>query len=196
MKKVKIKLEPIPLLFPHPAVLIGANVNGKPDFATVAWINTASGTPPTVAIALNHVRHSLKGIRENMTFSVNIPGADLVKETDYCGLVSGAKRDKAKDCGFKVFYGELDTAPFIEQCPANISCVATHLISMGSHYLVTGVVKEVLVSDDCLTDGKPDVTKIKPLIYVNFPSMEYHAIGELVAPAFHIGKEIKGALSE
>lgn len=196
MKKVKIKLEPIPLLFPHPTVLVGANVNGKPDFATVAWINIASGTPPSVAIALNHARHSLKGIKENMTFSVNIPGIDMVKETDYCGIVSGARRDKVKDCGFEVFYGELDSAPFIERCPANISCVAKHIIDLGSHYLIAGIIKEILVSDDCLTDGKADTSKIKPIIYVNYPSMEYRTVGELIAPAFRIGKEIKNALGD
>ena len=71
MKKTKIDV--MPLLLPHPTVLVGADINGKPDFITVAWITIACGTPPWMAIALNHIRHSLKGIRQNMTFSVNIP---------------------------------------------------------------------------------------------------------------------------
>ena len=68
----KTKIDPMPLLFPHPTVMVGVNVNGKPDIVTVAWVNIASGNPPWIAIALNHVRHSMKGIKENMTFSVNI----------------------------------------------------------------------------------------------------------------------------
>jgi flavin reductase (DIM6/NTAB) family NADH-FMN oxidoreductase RutF len=187
----KTKINPMPLLFPHPTVMVGVHVNGKPDFVTMAWITIACGTPPWMAIALNHVRHSLKGIRENMTFSVNIPSTAMVKETDYCGIATGAEHDKAKDCNFKVFYGELDSAPFIEQCPVNIGCVAKHILNLGSHYLIAGIIQEILISDGCMTDGKPDASKIDPIIYMTYPSLTYHAVGKLLGPAFRIGKEIK-----
>lgn len=189
MKKTKIEL--MPMLFPHPTVLVGADVNGKPDFVTMAWITIACGTPPWIAIALNHVRHSLKGVKQNMTFSVNIPNTALVKETDYCGLATGAKTDKAKDCKFKVFYGEVANAPFIEQCPVNIGCTAEHILKLGSHYLIAGPIKEILVSDDCMTEGKPDAGKIDPIIYMTYPAVSYNKVGEFIGPAFRIGREIK-----
>ena len=191
MKKTKIDI--MPLLFPHPTVMVGADVSGKPDFVTVAWVNIACGSPPWIAIALNGVRHSLKGVRENMAFSVNIPDTTLVKETDYCGIATGAKTDKARDCNFKVFYGEVAGAPFIEQCPVNIGCTAEHILKLGSHYLIAGPIKEILVSDDCMTDGKPDAGKIDPIIYMTYPAGTYNKVGELLGPAFRIGKEIKDA---
>jgi flavin reductase (DIM6/NTAB) family NADH-FMN oxidoreductase RutF len=187
----KTKIDVIPLLFPHPTVMVGVDVDGKPDFVTVAWVNIACGTPPWIAIALNQVRHSLKGIRQTLTFSVNIPNTGLVKETDYCGIATGAKTDKAKDCNFKVFYGEVAGAPFIEQCPVNIGCTAEHILKLGSHYLIAGPIKEILVSDDCMTDGKPDAGKIDPIIYMTYPAGTYNRVGEFLAPAFRIGKEIK-----
>jgi flavin reductase (DIM6/NTAB) family NADH-FMN oxidoreductase RutF len=184
----KKTLGPQPIIWPHPTVLAGANVDGKPDFAAVAWAGVAASNPPAVTIALQHHRYSLKGIRQNMTFSVNIPSQDLVKETDYCGMVSGAKTDKVKDCGFKVFYGKLATAPLIEQCPINLECKVVHILDMGSHALVVGEVAEVYASDDCLTDGRPDVLKVKPFAF--FPP-KYRAIGEPIADTFKSGKEIK-----
>jgi len=187
----KTKIDIMPLLFPHPTVMVGADVDGKPDFVTVAWITIACGTPPWIAIALNRVRHSLKGIHQTMTFSVNIPGTALVKETDYCGIATGAKTDKAKDCNFKVFYGEVAGAPFIEQCPVNIGCTAEHILKLGSHYLIAGPIKEILVSEDCMTDGKPDASKIDPIIYMTYPAGTYNKVGEFLGPAFRIGKEIK-----
>jgi flavin reductase (DIM6/NTAB) family NADH-FMN oxidoreductase RutF len=189
MKKTNIKV--LPMLFPHSTVLVGADVDGQPDFVTVAWVTIACGTPPHIAIALNHVRHSFKGIKQNKTFSVNIPNTAMVRETDYCGLATGAKTDKARDCNFKVFYGEVANAPFIEQCPVNIGCIAEHIIKLGSHYLIAGPVKEILVSDDCLTEGKPDATKIKPFVVVTTPTLTYRDIGQSLGPAFRIGKEIK-----
>jgi len=179
------------MLFPHSTVLVGADVDGKPAFVTVAWVTIACGTPPFIAIALNHVRHSFKGVKKNKTFSVNIPNTAMVRETDYCGLATGAETDKAKDCNFKVFYGEVANAPFIEQCPVNIGCIAEHIIKLGSHYLIAGPVKEILVSDDCLTEGKPDATKIKPFVVVTTPALTYYDLGQSLGPAFRIGKEIK-----
>jgi len=184
----KMKMGPQPMLWAHPTTLVGADVDGKPDFAAVAWAGVAAGTPPAVSIALQHPRYSLKGIRRNLTFSVNIPSREMVKETDYCGLISGAKTDKVRDCQFKVFYGKTVGAPLIEQCPINLECEVLHILNMGSHALVIGKVVETHVSEDCLTDGKPDVTKVKPFAFV--PG-KYYAIGDAFADAFSIGKEIK-----
>jgi flavin reductase (DIM6/NTAB) family NADH-FMN oxidoreductase RutF len=179
-------------LFPEPTVLVGAKVEGKPNFMAVAWAGIACGDPPCVSVALRHARHTLHGIRQNMVFSVNIPSTALVKETDYCGLVSGAKTDKVRDCGFNVFYGTLNTAPLIEQCPINLECEVLHIINMGSHALVVGKIIETHVSEDCLTDGQPDVKKINPIIYTPRPATAYYALGEKVAASFSVGKEIKG----
>jgi flavin reductase (DIM6/NTAB) family NADH-FMN oxidoreductase RutF len=184
----KMKMGPIPMLWAHPITLVGADVDGKPDFAAVAWAGVAASTPPAVSIALQHPRYSLKGIRQNLTFSVNIPSRELVKETDYCELISGSKTDKVKDCNFKVFYGKTPNAPLIEQCPINLECEVRHILNMGSHALVIGEVMETHVSEDCLTEGKPDVSKVKPFAFI---SPKYHAIGEAFADAFSIVKELK-----
>jgi flavin reductase (DIM6/NTAB) family NADH-FMN oxidoreductase RutF len=185
----KKKLGPQPMIWPHPTVLVGANVDGKPDFAAVAWTGVAAGNPPSITIGLQPHRYSLKGIYQNRTFSVNIPSVDLVKETDYCGLVSGADTDKVKDCKFKVFYGKTANAPLIEQCPINLECEVSHILNLGSHMLVVGKVVETHFSEDCLTNGQPDINKVKPF---TFGPGKYYAIGEAFADAFKIGREIKG----
>jgi flavin reductase (DIM6/NTAB) family NADH-FMN oxidoreductase RutF len=184
----KKKLGPQPMLWPHPAVLVGTVFDARVDFATYAWAGVAASTPPAVAIAIQHHRHTLKGIHENRNFSVNIPSVDMVKETDYCGLVSGSDADKVKDCGFSIFYGNTGGAPMIEQCPINLECEVLHIINMGSHALVIGKVVEVHFTEECMTDGRPDIGKVRPFI---FGPGKYHRIGEAFADAFSVGKEIK-----
>lgn len=78
----KALMGPQTLVYPMPALLVGANVDGKPNFMVVAWGGIANGEPPMISVAIRHQRYTLKGIRQNMTFSVNIPSVDLVKETD------------------------------------------------------------------------------------------------------------------
>jgi flavin reductase (DIM6/NTAB) family NADH-FMN oxidoreductase RutF len=189
MRKIKIELKagPLPILGAYPTILIGVNVNGNPDFTTVAWTGVAASVPPSITIALQHHRHSLKGVRQNMVFSVNIPSVSQIKETDYCGLASGARIDKAKDCGFKVFYGQLENAPFIEQCPINHACEVVQILNLGSHELIVGKIVETHVSEHCLVEGRVDPSKVQPFV---FAGRSYYAVGEHIGDAFHCGIEI------
>jgi flavin reductase (DIM6/NTAB) family NADH-FMN oxidoreductase RutF len=186
----KVLAGPQTWIYPMPVFLVGADVDGKPNFMAVAWGGIANGEPPMISVAIRHSRYTLRGIRQNLAFSVNIPSEDLVREADYCGLKSGAKVDKAEVCGFEVFYGKVEGTPLIEQCPVNLECKVVHMLNLGSHALVVGRIEETHVSESCLTDGKPDVSKICPFLYTTTPSSHYRAFGEVIAPAFSIGKQL------
>jgi len=187
----KIQMGPSTLVYPMPVFLVGANIDGKPNFMAVAWGGIANGEPPMISVAINRNRYTLQGIKQNMAFSVNIPSVDLVKEADYCGIRSGSGVNKVEVCQFKVSYGKLNSAPLIEQCPVNLECRVVHILELGSHSLVVGRIEETHVSESCLTGGKADVDKIKPFIYIGSPASRYQAFGEVVAKAFSVGKELK-----
>ena len=89
---------------------------------------------------------------------------------------------------FTVFYGQLETAPLIAECPLNFECRAIHYLDLGSHILVVGEIAETYLTESCMIDGKPDASKIDPLIYIT-QSMTYYRLGKAVAQAFDIGKE-------
>jgi len=187
----KILMGPQTLIYPMPALLVGANVDDKPNFMAVGWCGIANAEPPMISVAIRPHRYTHRGIRQNLTFSVNVPSTDMVRETDYCGLTSGSKVNKVEACRFRVFYGKLDNAPLIEQCPINLECKVMHILDLGSHSLIVGRIEETHISESCLTGGKPDVSKIKPLIYITAPAHQYQALGEVIAKAFSIGEELK-----
>ena len=54
-----------------------------------------------------------------------------------------------------------------------------------------GQVEEVFASEECLTDGQPDVAKIDPLVFTVGANKAYHGIGDFIADAFSVGKELK-----
>jgi len=189
----KILMGPKTLIYPMPALLIGANVDGKPNFMALAWGGIANSEPPMISVAIRPSRHTHKGISQNLTFSVNISSVDLIRETDYCGISSGARVNKAEVCKFNVFYGKLGSAPLIEQCPINLECKVVHTLNLGSHSLFVGRIEETHVSESCLTDGQPDIQKIKPLIYTTEPYRQYQALGEVLGKAFHIGREVEAS---
>jgi flavin reductase (DIM6/NTAB) family NADH-FMN oxidoreductase RutF len=179
----KITLGPMPYMSVMPVLLVGANVKGKPNYMTAAWATVACMAPPMVCVAINKARYTAKGIEENRTFSLNVPSAGQVVETDHCGLVSGAQEDKSGV--FRSFYGTLKTAPLAEECPVNIECRLFESVDCGSHLLYIGEVAEIHARKSCMTDGKPDITKINPMVY---NQAAYYTMGKLVAPAFSAGK--------
>lgn len=187
----KVSIGARTLLYPLPTVLVGANVDGKPNFMAVAWCGIVNSRPPMMSVSLQHPRYTLKGIKQNSTFSVNIPSVDKMLETDYCGIFSGAQRDKVADCKFTVFYGKLQNAPMINECPVNIECRVIQTMMLPSHQLIVGEVADIHVTDSCLTDGEPDVMKIKPFLWVARPTDEYWTFGKPVGKAHSMGRELK-----
>ena len=186
----KIEIDPQMWLYPMPVLLVGANVDGKANFMPTSRSGFSNGEPPMISIAIRHSRYTSKGIVQNMAFSINVPSTDLVREVDYCGLVSGSKVDKVQACKFKIFYGKLGNAPLIEQCPVNLECTVMHISNLGSHSLIVGNIEEAHISEGCLSDGKPDMSKIKPLIFSPAPSREYCTLGETIGSLLSIGKGI------
>ncbi len=186
----KMTLPPDRYIYPRPALLLGTNVNDKPNFMAVGGGGVVSAKPPMFGIPIQHRHYTLIGIRQNMTFSVNTPSVDQVRELDYCGIVSGRNADKAAVCGFEVFYGTLKTAPMIEQCPLNHECRVLHILNTGSHAFVVGQIEGSYVSEDCVSDDKPDAEKIRPMIF-NMEAAVYLTFGETIAKAYNVGKELK-----
>ena len=182
----KVTLGPMPYMSVMPTLLVGANVKGKPNYMTAAWATVACLAPPMVCVALNHVRHTVKGIEENKTFSLNVSAAKDVVETDYCGIVSGEKVDKSKV--YTSFYGKLATAPMAKECPVNIECRLFKSVDCGSHELYIGEIVEIHADRSCVKDGKPDVTMCDPIVYAQ---AEYFRVGTQVEKAFSAGKKYK-----
>jgi len=79
----------------------------------------------------------------------------------------------------------------ISECPINLECHALHILNLGSHEMVVGRIEEVYATDSCLTDGEPDVTKIKPFLFVTYPTNQYRAFGRPIGEAFSIGRKVK-----
>jgi flavin reductase (DIM6/NTAB) family NADH-FMN oxidoreductase RutF len=183
----KIKIDSNAFVYPMPMVIVGALVEGKPNFMAVAWVARANAKPPMIMVALGH-HHTNSGIEANGAFSVNVPDVALMEKTDYCGIVSGRKVDKSKL--FDVFYGSLPGAPLIKECPVCMACRLNQAVKLPFDTLYIGDIVEVYTEERFLTDGKPDVKKINPFT-LTMPDNHYWRVGEMAGSAWSIGKKLK-----
>jgi flavin reductase (DIM6/NTAB) family NADH-FMN oxidoreductase RutF len=183
MQKVEIGKHAPPMVMP--VCIVGANLKGKANFCTVAWFTVLDDEPPMLAIVLGKGRATMEGIRENGTFTVNIPSEFNVTAADFCGINSGHDVDKSQV--FKATYGRLGTAPMADDCPICAECRLSQVIEFSGTDLVIGEVVQVHADKDLAPGGKVDLEGVRPLLY-SFPGGPYLAVGNLVAEAFTVGK--------
>jgi len=169
-----------------PAVIAGAIVNGKPNFLTLGNYGGISPRPiPLVYISVNKAHYTNAGIKEHGYFSVNWPSRNMVQKTDYVGLVSGKNVDKSGV--FSVFYGSVDVAPMIEECPVNIVCKLFQTVDLPTQEIFIGEVVETFVNKDCCEDGKPVLKKVNPLL---LGAGAYWELGNKAGDAWKDGKAL------
>lgn len=173
-------------LYPLPATLVGAMVNGKPNYVTIAHVGIMD--PGSVSLGMNKMHYTNAGIKKNGTFSINMPSVKMVKETDYCGLVSGKNLDKS--ILFKTFFGKLRTAPMIEECPINMECQLVKTVDFPSHDIFIGRVAATYCDEDILNGGVVDLKKSQPILFT-MNSRSYWMLGERLASAWSIGNSLK-----
>ena len=170
-------------LYPLPVTLVGANVNGKPNYITIAHVGIAD--PGSVSMGIAKFHYTNAGIKENGTFSINIPSIDMVKVTDHCGLVSG--RDSDKSGLFECFYGKLKTAPMIAECVINMECRLVHTVDLPRHDFFIGEVVETYADEKCLAGDIVDMAKVSPILFA-MNDRSYWKLGDRFARAWDIGK--------
>lgn len=181
----KIRLAPGPFVLPMPTALVGAVVEGKANFMTAAFVGIVNFKPTVVACGLSPNHHTCKGITAHREFSLGLPGADLVRATDWCGLNSGTRTDKSRV--FETFSGELAHAPMVKACRLTAECRLVETVEFTVDTVYFGEVVGAYADEEALKDGAPDWRKIAPLLFT-FPDKRYWRLGEQVAEAWSVGK--------
>ena len=173
---------------PAPVWVVGTyDGEGRPNVATLAWVGICCSKPPCVAVSLRKNRHSYAAIFARRAFTINVPSRAYAKAADYVGIVSGEKEDKFARAGLTAVRSDLVDAPYVAEFPVVMECRLRHTLEIGSHTQFVGEVLDVKVDEALLgPDDRPDVGKLDLMVYVD----DYYAVGEMVAKAFSIGKEI------
>ncbi len=183
----RVKYGNYPLVYPLPAVLVGAIVDKKPNFMTLGNCGIVSVNPSVIYISSDKSNYTNNGIKEHGVFSINIPSVDLIERVDYCGLVSGRNTDKSKV--FECFYENNDKIPMIPDCPVNMTCRVIETLGVHKMEVFIAEVLETFIREDCTTNGIANTKKVNPLIYC-MDNM-YWSIGTSLGRGFSQGKDYK-----
>ena len=168
--------------FPTPIVVVGAMVNGKPNWFEVAWVGIGDANIVTLSVTPTH--ETCKGINEHKVLSISLTDDTMLQRADYVGIVSGSKVDKSKV--FPWTKGELG-APIPDEAPVTMECeLLDTYADNGMHLLICKVVN-TFVKEEFLDDKqKVDYNKLKPILFE--PRFQYLRTGGVVGPCIQPGK--------
>lgn len=186
MNDPKICLEQPAFLYPMPMTVVGAEVDGRPNYLAVAWVTPVNFDPPMIGIALGKEHYTSRGIHEYREFSINLPTLEQLAVTDYTGLTSGAKVDKSRL--FTRFAGRLAHAPLIAECPLCLECKVARLVELPTNDFIIGRVIAAWSEARYLTDGIPDIAKMRPFT-LTMPDNRYWEVGSCVGHAWSSGRD-------
>ena len=187
----KLKLGAWPYIYPMPTVIVGSLVDEEPNFMTVSYVGIVQHQPPQVSISLTNNRYTIEGIRQNRSFSINLPNTRMLAKTDFIGMNSGSNLDKSKL--FNIFYGELGNAPMIMEAPLNLKCSLTDIIPMkNGNELFIGEILQSYSSRKYIRRGYPYMKKLDPILF-SINSNSYYSVGRRIGRAWRVGLKINPA---
>ena len=171
-------------LYPTPLAVVGAMVDGKPNWVLVGHLGIIGHDRILVSLASAH--YTNRGIRENRVLSVNLVDEAMLAKADYVGCVSGAKTDKSEVFSWKA--GE-HGAPVIEEAPVSMECRVEDIYETPGFENFICSICETSADEEALTaDGKLDYHRLKPVLF-EMPTYEYLKTGEVIGKCMKIGKE-------
>lgn len=162
-------------LYPAPVVVVGAMVDGKPNWTLVAHVGTVAHSHLMMSMVQAH--YTNKGIHENKVFSVNIVDESWLKEADRMGVISGNKEDKSGAFAYTV--GE-NGAPLINAAKVSVECGLEHVFVIQGFDNFVGKILATYADETVLNDArKINYHVFKPVLF-EFPSYEYFVTGDKV----------------
>ena len=181
------------LLLPTPVWIVGTyDGEGKANAAAVAWGGIVCSKPPCVSVSLRAATYTHGNIVARKAFTVNVPSVAQAAEADYFGLASGRDVDKFAATGLTPVKSDLVDAPYIAEFALVAECKLYKTVELGLHTEFIGEILDVKADASVVDEeGSANIELVNPFVY-NTHRRVYYAIGDVVGPAFEMGKAIGG----
>ena len=164
----KVIWKPGTFVYPIPAVMVSCGTMEKSNIITVAWTGILNTEPAMVYISVRSTRYSYNLIKEQGEFVINLTTKKLVRETDWCGVKTGAKVDKFKEMNLHKEKAKFVQCPLIKESPVSIECKVKEIKELGSHHLFIAEVLSIDADDKYIDEkGAFDISKCDLIAYAN-----------------------------
>lgn len=171
-------------LYPTPLVVVGAVVEGKPNWLLVGHLGIMGHDHIMMSLANAH--YTNKGIKESGKLAVAIVDEKMLAKADYVGCVSGLKENKSE-----IFTYHLSKAgvPIIDEAPVVMECSVEDIYNTQGFENFICTIDHVYAEENVVSEqGKLDYHTLKPVLF-EMPTYEYLRTGDVIGKCMKIKKE-------
>lgn len=154
------------IVSPRPIGWISSRgAEGHDNLAPYSFFNAIAYTPPQVMFCSTGVKDSLMNIRETGVFCCNVVSFEAQDVMNATSAAHLPHIDEFEAAGIAKAECTSITCPRVADAPANLECRVVKLVQLkgAENHMVIGEVTGVHIRDDCLKDGRFDVTSYAPL---------------------------------
>jgi len=166
------------LITPRPIGWISTRgADGHDNLAPYSFFNAVAYTPPQVMFAStgskddrDGTKDSLSQIRETGVFCVNVVEYAARDAMNLTSAGWDADTDEFSQAGIERAPCETIPCSRVAAAPANLECKVTQILPLEgvSNFAIFGEVTGIHMRDDCLVDGRFDVTRFQPLARLGY----------------------------
>lgn len=170
-------------LYPTPLVVVGAMVNGKPNWLLVGHLGIMGHDHVMVSLAKAH--YTNQGIMESKKLSINTVDEALLAKADRSGCISGSKEDKSELFDLMLADGGV---PMITDAPVTMECSVEDVYETKGFDNFICTIDNTYAEENVLTEGgKLDYRTLKPILF-EMPTYEYLKTGDVIGKCMSLGK--------
>ncbi|MCI9246963.1 MAG: flavin reductase family protein [Clostridia bacterium] len=165
-------------IYPLPVVMVSCGDMDNSNIITVAWTGIINTDKPMCYISVRKERYSHDIIKRKKEFVINLTNKDLVYETDWCGVKTGAKVDKFKEMKLTKEKAKFVKCPLIKESPVSIECKVKEIKELGSHDMFVAEILSIDADESYIDEkGAFDISKCNLITYANG---KYFTLGKQV----------------
>ncbi len=151
--------------------------DGSENLAPYSFFNAVAYVPPQVMFASTSTKtdrgdtkDSVSNIRETGVFCVNIVEYAMREVMNVTSGTWDKETDEIEKAGVERAECHEIACSRVARAPANLECRLTQIVELKgeSNFMVLGEVVGVHLRDDCLVDGKFDITQYQPLTRLGY----------------------------
>lgn len=169
------------IVTPRPIGWIATRGPQGDNLAPYSFFNAAAYSPPQVTFASTGLKDSVTNIRATGVFAVNIVAATMLHPMSETSADLAADVDEFAHAGVEKADCRVIDCPRVADAPATLECEVVEIITLRGrdNFLVIGEVVGIHLRDDCLIDGRFDVTRFRPLARMGY--RDYAVVTEVFA---------------
>ncbi|MEM1100838.1 MAG: flavin reductase family protein [Pseudomonadota bacterium] len=171
---------------PRPIGWISTRYGGQDNLAPYSFFNAVAYVPPQVMFASTSrkedrgdTKDSVALLRKSGVFCVNVVEYAAREVMNASAGMLAASEDEFAVSGAEKAECETIDCPRVGTAPASLECRVTRIMRIegDNNYVVFGEVTGIHLRDDCVVDGRFDITRYAPLSRLGY--RDYTRVTEL-----------------